>query len=83
MYLLRPRPFFFHQQNTSSIFPPSSGGAEKMAMDMGVRYLGAIELDPKLGQLCDSGQSFIDEFPDSRVSKEYQQIVQSKFMLYL
>lgn len=61
--------------NVSRIFPPSTGGAEKMAGEMGVAYLGGIELDPRLGQCCDSGKSFISEFPDSRVSKAYQQIV--------
>ncbi len=50
-----------------------------MAGEMGVAYLGGIELDPRLGQCCDSGKSFISEFPDSRVSKAYQQIVNGKW----
>ena len=62
----------------SKIFPPSTGGAEKMAADMGVQFLGSIELDPRLGQCCDSGKSFVAEFPGSRVSKAYQQITDSK-----
>lgn len=62
--------------NVSRIFPPSSGGAEKMASEMDVRYLGAIELDPRLGQACDSGESFVDNFPDSRVAQSYQKIVE-------
>ena len=51
-----------------------------MAEDMGVPYLGDIELDPRLGQSCDSGRSFIGDFPDSRVSKSYQQIIHSELV---
>lgn len=50
-----------------------------MAQDMGVPYLGDIELDPRLGQSCDAGRSFISDFPDSRVSKAYQRIIHSEF----
>ena len=51
-----------------------------MAEDMGVTFLGEIELDPRLGRSCDSGKSFAKEFPDSRVSKAYQKIITSKLM---
>ena len=50
-----------------------------MAADMGVTYLGDIQLDPRLGQSCDSGKSFIQDYPDSNVSKSYRKIVTSKF----
>ena len=53
-----------------------------MALDMGIPFLGAIELDPRLGQACDMGKSFINEFPDSRVCKSYQQIIKSKARHY-
>ena len=52
-----------------------------MAHDMGIRFLGGIELDPRLGQACDTGKSFISEFPDSRVSTAYRNIMKSKFLL--
>ena len=64
----------------SRIFPPSTGGAEKMAVDMDVTYLGGIELDPRLGQSCDSGKSFISEHPDSRVTAAYQSVMKSKYL---
>lgn len=76
--LLFTSPLTFLSQNVSKIFPPSTGGAEKMAHDMGVTYLGEIELDPRLGQSCDSGKSFIVEFPDSGVAKSYKRIIESK-----
>ena len=52
-----------------------------MAADMGVRFLGAIELDPRLGKACDSGGSFISEFPDSNVAKTYKRLVESKLYI--
>ncbi len=52
-----------------------------MANEMGVTYLGGIELDPRLGQCCDVGKSFISEYPDSRVSRAYQTIIESKWTI--
>ena len=54
-----------------------------MADEMGVMYLGGIELDPRLGQSCDAGKSFISEFPDSRVSNAYLEVVKSKHSMFL
>lgn len=62
----------------AKIFPPSTGGARKMAEEMGVKFLGDIELDPRLGQSCDSGKSYIYEYPDSRVSQAYRTVITSK-----
>lgn len=46
----------------STIFPSSSGGADKMATDMGLDLLGRLPLDPIVGQHCDAGKSlFADE----------------------
>ena len=61
-------------KNVSKIFPPSTGGAQQMASEMEVRFLGEIELDPRLGQCCDMGKSFVQHFPESRVSKSYKKI---------
>jgi Mrp family chromosome partitioning ATPase len=37
----------------TEIFSPSSGGAEKMASEMGARFLGKIPLDPRLGSAAE------------------------------
>jgi Mrp family chromosome partitioning ATPase len=47
----------------SDIFPPVTGGARKMAADMGVPFLGALPLDPKLLQACEEGRSFCAAYP--------------------
>lgn len=36
-------------QKESQIFPPTTGGIEKMAKDMKIPFLGRLPLDPLLG----------------------------------
>ncbi|KNE59583.1 hypothetical protein AMAG_03841 [Allomyces macrogynus ATCC 38327] len=62
-------------KHTSAIFKPTTGGAKKMCEDMGVPYLGAIPLDPRITKACDAGVSFLDEFPDSPATLAYLDIV--------
>ncbi|XP_078140833.1 cytosolic Fe-S cluster assembly factor nubp1 [Centroberyx gerrardi] len=64
-------------KNTSEIFPPTSGGAERMCMDLDLPLLGKIPLDPRIGRSCDEGRSFFNEVPDSPATKVYHSIVQS------
>ncbi|KAJ8387086.1 hypothetical protein AAFF_G00160260 [Aldrovandia affinis] len=45
-------------KNTSQIFPPTTGGAEKMCADLDLPLLGRIPLDPRIGRSCDEGRSF-------------------------
>ena len=52
-----------------------------MADEMGVTFLGDIELDPRLGQSCDLGKSFINDLPDSRVTGAYKKIIASKLLI--
>jgi len=59
----------------SVIFPPSTGGAEKMASDAGVMFLGRIPLDPRIGMACDQGKSFIGDVPDSPATQAYIDVV--------
>lgn len=37
-------------QNESQIFPPTTGGGEKMAADMDITFLGKLPLDPRIGK---------------------------------
>ncbi|CAJ1076418.1 cytosolic Fe-S cluster assembly factor NUBP1 [Xyrichtys novacula] len=64
-------------KNTSQIFPPTSGGAEKMCQDLNLRLLGKVPLDPRIAQSCDEGRSFLSEVPDSPAAQVYLRIVQS------
>lgn len=60
----------------SQIFPPTTGGAEKMATEMKVPFLGKVPLDPRIGRCCDEGKSFLSEVPESPATNAYKQIIQ-------
>lgn len=38
-------------QNESQIFPPTTGGAEKMCQNLNVSLLGKVPLDPQIGKV--------------------------------
>lgn len=59
----------------SEIFPPTTGGASKMANDLELEFLGKLPLDPRIGRCCDEGRSFLSEIPDSPATKAFEQIL--------
>mmetsp|Transcript_21707 Transcript_21707/g.32320 ORF Transcript_21707/g.32320 Transcript_21707/m.32320 type:complete len:378 (+) Transcript_21707:2708-3841(+) len=59
----------------TKVFPPVSGGAKKMCMDMGVPYLGDVPMDSKLLESCEKGVSFTAAYPKSLASKHILRIV--------
>ncbi|KAG0780931.1 hypothetical protein G6F16_003691 [Rhizopus arrhizus] len=59
----------------SVIFPPTTGGAEALAKEFGIKLLGKIPLDPRVAKSCDLGVSFLDEYPDSPACAAYQAII--------
>ncbi|PWN26098.1 putative NBP35-nucleotide-binding protein [Jaminaea rosea] len=60
----------------SDIFYPSTGGAKALCEELGLRFFGSVPLDPRIGRCCDTGESFVDEYPDSPASKAYMDIIQ-------
>ncbi|XP_053936472.1 cytosolic Fe-S cluster assembly factor NUBP1 isoform X2 [Cuculus canorus] len=65
-------------KNESQIFPPTTGGAEKMCQNLNVSLLGKVPLDPQIAKSCDNGQSFLSEAPESPATSSYRSIIQSK-----
>jgi Mrp family chromosome partitioning ATPase len=59
----------------SEIFRATTGGAKRLASDVGIPYLGAVPLDPRIGQSCDYGESFFDAYPDSPACKALMDVV--------
>lgn len=59
----------------SDIFIPSTGGADALALEMGIEVLGKVPLDPRIGKSCDYGVSFLEEYPESPASVAYLNIV--------
>lgn len=62
-------------KTTSIIFPPTTGGAEQMAAEMQVPFLGRLPLDPRIGRSCDEGKSFVEAFPESPAAVAYLEII--------
>ncbi len=51
-----------------------SGGGEKTALASGIPFLGKIPFDRQLVACGDSGTSYQDTYPDSPVTKAYEQV---------
>lgn len=45
----------------STVFPSTTGGADKLARDFGIPILGRLPLNPLIGRYCDAGQSIFDD----------------------
>lgn len=54
----------------SDIFPAVTGGAAKMARDMGVPFLGSIPMDPQLLRACELGQSYLKHHDEKATAVE-------------
>jgi Mrp family chromosome partitioning ATPase len=59
----------------TQIFKPTTGGARRLAQEMGIPFLGAVPLDPRIGMACDYGESFFDNFPDSPACAALHEVV--------
>lgn len=42
---------------------------------MGIPFLGAVPLDPRIGIACDYGQSFFDAYPESPACEGLMEII--------
>lgn len=60
----------------SQIFRPTTGGAARLAKEMGVELLGSVPLDPRIGKSADYGVSFLEEYPDSPGTTAYLNIIE-------
>ncbi|XP_050391430.1 cytosolic Fe-S cluster assembly factor nubp1-B [Patella vulgata] len=65
-----------HCTKESVIFPPTTGGGEKMAADANITFLGKLPLDPRIGKCCDEGKSFFDEVKDSPATQAFKDIIE-------
>lgn len=59
----------------SQIFRATTGGGAALAKEMDIPFLGAVPLDPRIGQACDYGESFFDAFPESPACKALKDVV--------
>lgn len=49
----------------SQIFKPTTGGGQQLCLDLNIKFLGSVPLDPRIGKACDSGECFFDQYADS------------------
>jgi len=47
-----------------------------MALEMNVPFLGRIPLDPQIARACDEGKFYMNAFPDSPATKEFEKVFQ-------
>lgn len=47
-------------KSETKIFSPTTGGAEKLAQEMGLTLLGKVPIDPLLARSCDEGVSYFE-----------------------
>ncbi|KAH0597297.1 hypothetical protein MHUMG1_04674 [Metarhizium humberi] len=59
----------------SQIFRPTTGGGKGLAEEMGIPFLGAVPLDPRIRMACDYGESYFDSFPDSPACLAFKEVV--------
>ncbi len=52
-----------------------TGGGFRTALAMNVPFLGRIPFDPKMVECADAGESYLEKYPDSELTKAYNQIV--------
>lgn len=61
--------------HVNKVFMPTTGGGQALAEEVGIPFLGAVPLDPRIGIACDYGESYFDSFPDSPASKAFMGVV--------
>ncbi|EPE06048.1 cytosolic fe-s cluster assembly factor nbp35 [Ophiostoma piceae UAMH 11346] len=64
-------------RHESQIFRATTGGGRGLAKEMGIPFLGAVPLDPRIGMACDYGESFFDSYPDSPACTALKTVVRS------
>ena len=64
-------------KHKSQIFRATTGGAQQLASETGVPFLGALPLDPRVGMACDYGESYFENFPDSPVHFALQKVAEN------
>ena len=53
----------------------ATGGGRALAKELGLPFLGAVPLDPRIGMACDYGESFFDSYGDSPACIALQDVV--------
>ena len=63
-------------RHENQIFKATTGGANQLAGNAGIPFLGKVPLDPRIGMSCDYGESFFDAFPDSPACIALREVIE-------
>lgn len=63
---------------SSEVFYPSTGGAKALCEELDLNFLGSVPLDPRIARCADTGESFVDLYPESPASKSFQEVIASE-----
>ncbi|KAG0707866.1 Cytosolic Fe-S cluster assembly factor nubp1 [Chionoecetes opilio] len=66
----------------TAIFPATTGGGTKLALDTGVPLLGRLPLDPRVAQACDEGTNLLTQEPDAAITQAYKDIAKKIMAFY-
>lgn len=61
----------------SKIFKATTGGGSALCKELDIPFLGSVPLDPRIGKCCETGESFLDEYPDSPASLAILEVIES------
>lgn len=61
----------------SQIFKATTGGGRALCEELGIKFLGSVPLDPRIGKCADFGESFLDTYPESPASLAVLNVVES------
>jgi len=64
-----------HCGKTVDVF--KTGGGERLAAEMNVPFLGRVPLDARLVQAGDSGEPFVERYPETKAARAFEDIVKS------
>jgi len=64
-----------HCGETVNVF--KTGGGERLAKEMNVPFLGRVPLDARLVQAGDSGEPFVERYPETKAAHAFEDIVKS------
>ena len=53
------------------------GGGQKLAEEMGLRFLGRVPIDPRIVDTGDSGKPIIAAYPESITAKAYEELIRN------
>ena len=51
------------------------GGGERLAQELGLRFLGRIPIDPRVVDTGDTGRPFIAAYPESPTAKAFEELI--------